>query len=169
MRILKFYQFYKNGILQLHFINGETKRIRLTKDSGRIVTRKKVNTVSSVNHPGIFVGKDILTSEDYILHNHYKLFKTAGISNFREYASGQKVHWDNRPCKNSPLKILEIGLQHMLRREQYYWLDYNCQTTVNDACNNSRTSEDIRKWISRIAFGVAACLIVPKVVKAFSS
>jgi len=52
MTYLNNYQFYSNGLLELSFSNGTTRLIRLTEDSGRVVTRKKVDTISNVNHPG---------------------------------------------------------------------------------------------------------------------
>lgn len=160
MVYLNYYQLYSDGILELSFSYGETKYIQLTEDSGRVVTRKKVGTISNVNHPGIYVGIDSFTDEPYILHNHYKIFKTAGVSPFWEYAAGEKVRWDNRPCSNSKIEVLQIGLNHAINREPYRWLTNNCQITVNDACNNKRTSEDVGKWVGRIAAGVFALIVV---------
>lgn len=160
MNHLNFYQFYSDGILELSFSNGETRFIKLTKDSGRVVTRKKVGTISNINHPGIYVGVDEQTNQPFILHNHYKIFKTAGVSNFDEYRAGQVVHWDNRPCSNSKMQVLQIGLDHAINREPYHWLNYNCQITVNDACNNQRTSEDVGKWVGRIATGILGLIII---------
>lgn len=160
MVFLNNYQSYSNGLLELSFSNGVRKLIRLTKDSGRIVTRKKVDTVSNVNHPGIYVGVDVHSNEAFILHNHYRIFKTAGVSPFEEYASGEEVRWDNRICVNNKMKVLQKGLDQAIRREKYHWLTNNCQVTVNDACSNQRTSEDVGKWIGRIALGVFAAAVI---------
>lgn len=153
MTYLNNYQSYSDGILELSFSNRETKLIRLTEDSGRIVTRKKVGTISNLNHPGINVGNEIGTNEIFILHNHYKIFKTAGVSPYSEYAAGEKVNWDNRVCVNNKMLVLQNGLDQAIKREKYHWLTNNCQITVNDACNNKRTSEDVAKWGGRIAAG----------------
>lgn len=160
MVFLNNYQPYSNGLLELSFSNGVRKLIRLTKDSGRIVTRKKVDTVSNVNHPGIYVGVDVHSNEASILHNHYRIFKTAGVSPFGEYASGEKVRWDNRICVNNKMQVLQKGLDQAIRREKYHWLTNNCQVTVNDACSNQRTSEDVGKWIGRIALGIFAAALI---------
>jgi len=160
MTYLNNYQSYSNGLLELSFSNGTTKLIRLTEDSGRVVTRKKVDTISNVNHPGIYVGVEVHTDEPFILHNHYRIFKTAGVSPFWEYAAGEKVHWDNRICVNDKMLVLQKGLDQAIRRKKYHWLTNNCQITVNDACNNERKSEDVGKWIGRIALGVFAVAVI---------
>lgn len=160
MVFLNNYHSYSNGLLELSFSNGKTKTIQLTEDSGRIVTRKKVGTISNVNHPGIYVGVEAHTNEVFILHNHYRVFKTAGVSPFWEYTAGEKVHWDNRICVNDKMLVLQRGLDQAIRREKYHWLINNCQITVNDACRNQRTSEDIGKWVGRVAFGLFAAAII---------
>jgi hypothetical protein len=169
MTYLTFYQFYSDGYLELEFSNGQSKLIQLTKNSGRLVTRKKVDTLLDINHPGIYIGIDHYTNEVYVLHNHYKIFGTAGISSFKEYAAGETVYWDNRPCENDQLTVLNIGLNHAYNKEPYHWLNNNCQVTVNDACNNVRSSEDVSKWIGRIALSALAFFVVPKVIAAFKS
>ncbi|MBK8427621.1 MAG: hypothetical protein IPL27_17340 [Lewinellaceae bacterium] len=124
-----------------------------------------MDTVSNVNHPGIYVGVDVYSNEVFILHNHYRIFKTAGVSPYQEYAAGQEVHWDNRICVNDKLLVLQKGLEQAVRRERYHWLTNNCQVTVNDACNNQRASEDVGKWIGRIAFGLFAAAVIKVAVR----
>ena len=160
MVYLNNYQSYSNGLLKLSFSTGITKLIQLTEDSGRIVTRKKVDTISNVNHPGIYIGVDVHSNEVFILHNHYRIFKTAGVSPLREYAAEEKVLWDNRICVNDKMQVLKKGLDQAIRRKKYHWLTNNCQITVNDACNNQRNSEDVGKWISRIAVGLFAVAVI---------
>ena len=163
MTYLNNYKFYSNGLLELSFSNDEIKLIQLTEDSGRVVTRKKVDTLSNVNHPGIHIGVEIHTNEVFILHNHYRIFKTAGVSPFWEYAAGEPVSWDNRPCVNDKMLVLQKGLDQAVRREKYHWLTNNCQITVNDACRNDRVSEDVEKWVGIIAFGLFAAIVVDTV------
>lgn len=160
MTYLNSYYQHNSGLLELSFSNGVTKLIRLTDNSGKIVTRKKVGTISNVNHPGIYIGVDVYSNEVFILHNHYKIFKTAGASPFKEYASGKKVYWDNRICVNDQMTVLKKGLDHAVRRVPYHWLRNNCQITVNDACNNVRKSEDVNKWIKRAALGLLGVVLV---------
>lgn len=154
------YRFINDNQLKLSFSNGNSTIIRLSENSGRIVTRKKVGSVSDVNHPGIYVGEELHSNEPFILHNHYKIFRTAGVSPLGEYAANQEVFWDNRICVNNKMQVLQNGLNQALNHELYHWLTYNCQTTVNDACSNKRNSEDVEKWIGRIAFGVLTFLTV---------
>jgi len=49
-----------------------------------------------------------------------------------------------------PLKVIEIGLNEMLRGESYMPDIYNCQTYTNTACHNTRKSEDAEKGIGRV-------------------
>jgi hypothetical protein len=159
VNLLQDYQLYGNGCLQLFFNDGDHRICRITKDSGRIVTRKKV-AGSNIDHPGIMIGEDIYTNEPYILHNHYELFGTAGVSTFSEYASGKEVFWDNRPCTNSKRVVLKKGLIHAIEGKPYKLLSNNCQVTINDSFRNERTSEDVIKWFGRAAAGALVVLVL---------
>lgn len=165
MIYLENYVFRSDGFLEILFSNGEIKLIQFTEDSGRIVTRKKIGSISNINHPGIYMGKDIYSGEVFILHNHYKAFQTAGVSPFYEYAAEEKVYWDNRICVNNKKVVLQKGLDQAIKREKYHWLTYNCQITVNDACSNRRVSEDVGKWFGRVALGFVAFVIVGAIAR----
>lgn len=158
-KFLRRYQIdeYQNQ-LTLFFSDGTTNYIRLDENSGRIITRKKVG-YPMIDHPGILLGTDMSLKTCFVLHNHYAIFGTAGISNFAEYAMGEKVFFDNRLCANSPLQIIENGLNQVLRGERYKPLSYNCQTTTNEACHNRRFSDDADKWVGGLALGAAAFFI----------
>lgn len=150
--MLFFYEFLSRDLVVLHLSNGAQKWIKLDDRSGRIVTRQKVDTISNIMHPGIFLGTDYYTGKVYVIHNHYK-YGSAYISTFSEYASGRPVYWQAEKCTNPPREVLEIGLKHAVSKKSYHPLEYNCQTFTNTACHNKPVSEDVEKWVG-IAFGV---------------
>ncbi len=148
------YTFLNNRSLRLNFSNGRSIWVNLDVNSGRIVTRLKRNTISNVQHTGIWLGTDIHTGVSYILHNHY-LQGSAHITDYQTYAAGQEAFWKDDVCMNDWLEVLEIALNHVVSRKRYNWLDYNCQTFTNSACHNRSRSEDVEKW-GRLAFGFLA-------------
>ena len=97
------------------------------------------------------VGQD---GKEYVVHNHYHV-GTAFIDTWEGFSKGQDVY-DNyfESCQNTPLKRIENVLNQVIRSEQYSPLSYNCQTTVNLACNNERKSQDVEKWVNRGLLGL---------------
>lgn len=59
----------------------------------------------------------------------------------------------NEKCSNTPLKVIEIGLNEIFRGESYKPITYNCQTYTNTVCHNQRKSDDAEKWVSGIVLG----------------
>ena len=125
--------------------------IYFTENSGKVYFRYKIGTVSQVKHPGIFLGVDAY-SVAYFLHNHYHFGKALIVSE-SEFKKGKLLYIYNEKCSNTPLKVIEIGLNEMLRGESYKPITYNCQTFTNTACHNKRKSEDAEKWVGGILLG----------------
>lgn len=132
--------------------NGSVFTIYFNKNSGKVYFRYKVGTLSNIKHPGIFLGVD-LNGIGYFLHNHYHYGK-AHITTEKEFAQGMPLYIYNEKCSNTPLKVIEIGLNEMFRGESYKPVSYNCQTYTNTACYNQRKSEDADKWVGRVAAGL---------------
>lgn len=132
--------------------NGSVFTIYFNQNSGKVYYRYKVGTLSNIKHPGIFLGVD-LNGTGYFLHNHYHYGK-AHITTEKEFVQGMPLYIYNEKCSNSPLKVIEIGLNEMLRGESYKPVSYNCQTYTNTACHNQRKSEDADKWLGRVAVGL---------------
>lgn len=109
-------------------------------------------TISQIKHPSISLGVDA-NGIGYYLHNHYHYGK-AHITTEKEFAHGMPLYIYNEKCSNTPLKVIEIGLNEMLRDESYKPVSYNCQTYTNTACHNQRKSEDVEKWVGSIAAGL---------------
>ena len=95
----------------------------------------------------------------YFLHNHYH-FGKAQIVSESEFAKGMPLYIYNEKCSNTPLKVIEIGLNEMLRGESYKPITYNCQTFTNTACHNQRKSDDAEKWVGRVLLGSLALVIL---------
>lgn len=131
--------------------NGNIFTIYFNQNSGKVYYRYKVGTISNIKHPGIFLGEDI-NGIGYFLHNHYHYGK-AHITTEKEFVEGMSLYIYNEKCSNTPLKVIEIGLNEMLRGESYKPVSYNCQTFTNTACHNTRKSEDAEKWVGRLAAG----------------
>ncbi len=122
-----------------------------TKNSGKVYYRYKIGAVSQIKHPGIFLGVDAY-GNGYFLHNHYHYGK-AHITTEMKFAKGMSLYIYKDKCSNSPLKVIELGLNEILRGESYKPVSYNCQTYTNTAYHNTRTSEDADKWVGRVLVG----------------
>lgn len=140
-----------NSTLYVYLHNGSTLTIVLNADSGKTYFRFKIQTVSQVKHTGIYLGTDRFGTH-YIMHNHYDNGRPCIVA-FDDFKKGQDLYvYDINPV-NSLLRVIEIGLNEILRGERYDSVNYNCQTFVNLACINKRKSDDVEKWISRVFVG----------------
>ena len=149
---VNYFTYLKGNVLLIVLNTGQKKWIRLDDNSGRILTRLKVNSLTNVQHPGIWLGTDYYTGEGYVIHNHYH-FGSAHIATLPTYAAGQQVYWKEGRCTNDPMNVINTGLAHVIEGKPYNWLNYNCQTFANTACYNKPVSEDVNKWFE-VALGV---------------
>lgn len=132
--------------------DGSIFTIYFNQNSGKVYYRYKVGTLSNIKHPGIFLGVD-LNGNGYFLHNHYHYGK-AHITTEKEFAQGMPLYIYDEKCSNTPMQVIKIGLNEMLRGESYKPVSYNCQTYTNTACHNQRKSEDAEKWVGRVSVGL---------------
>ncbi len=152
---MRTYKLYTNRV-EIVNNNDSVFTIYFNKDSGKVYFRYKVGTISQIKHPGIFLGIDIY-GNNYFLHNHYHYGK-AHITSEKEFSQEMPLYIYNEKCSNTPLKVIEIGLNEMLRGESYKPISYNCQTFTNTACHNTRKSEDADKLVGRVA--LASLLLI---------
>ncbi|MCC6721483.1 MAG: hypothetical protein IT243_04720 [Bacteroidia bacterium] len=138
--------------------DGSVFTIYFNGNSGKVYFRYKIGTFSNVKHSGIFLGVDTWGT-GYFLHNHYH-FGKAHITTETEFKKGQPIHIYNEMCSNAPLKVIEIGLNEILRGESYKPITYNCQTYTNTACHNKRKSYDAEKWLGGIALASLAFIFI---------
>jgi len=129
--------------------DGTILTIYFNENSGKVYYRFKTGTLSKVKHPGIYLGVDAY-GNIYFLHNHYH-YGRAHIVSEKEFRKGKPIYLYGEKCSNTPLKVIELGLKEVLRGETYKPISYNCQTFTNTACHNQRKSDDVQKWLGRVA------------------
>ena len=121
--------------------NNMVSHLHFTSDSGKIVYRDKVDTIIGIKHPGIILGSDIYGTT-WIIHNHFQIGYPQ-IETWDQFADGAKVFLDQRPVKYNREEIVGRALQSWKRKEQYSWLQHNCQHFVNRIANNKHLSETL--------------------------
>lgn len=154
--------------MKVYFINhstigiirndGSQFNIFLNSDSGKIFYRYKIDSISKIKHPGVYLGTDI-NGNHYFIHNHYEV-GFASIVSLAEFTKGKRLYLDERKCQNSQTQIIKIAIQSVNDRRRYSWINDNCQTLTNDACNNSKESESVNNWVGGIALIALFALIV---------
>ena len=131
--------------------DGTVLTIYFRENSGKVYFRFKTGTLTKVKHPGIYLGVDA-NGNGYFLHNHYH-YGRAHIVTEKEFKKGRPIYPYDEKCSNTPLKVIELGLNEVLRGETYKPISYNCQTFTNTACHNQRKSDDVQKWLGGIVVG----------------
>lgn len=152
----KFY-LYSNRV-EIVKNDGSIFIVYFNEDSGKVYYRFKIGTLSKIKHPGIYLGVDA-NGVGYFLHNHYHYGK-AHITTAADFIKGQPIYIYNEKCSNTPLKVIQIGLNEILRGESYKPITYNCQTFTNTACDNQRKSADAEKWVDGLVFTSLALLLI---------
>lgn len=169
MFYLKDYAIYpKHGSLILNLSQGKSLTIYFDHFSGKPCAREKVNTLllSWVNHAGIRLGVDDFGRAWYA-HNHVK-YGTVVIAPHEEFAQGKQIEGYDIACNKSHLDVIKSILNQAKHQKQYDWNDYNCQTSVNVACNNTAKSDDVD--LVKTVVGVGAVVLVGGLLlKAFFS
>lgn len=143
-----------HDLLRIHYENGQILTVCLDKNSGRGIWRKKINSLMRVRHTGIYLGRCLNTNTEIAIHNHYQ-YGSAYVTSMSDFARNEQVFWLNQHCENSPIQTISNALNLVKSGEKYKPLSYNCQTMVNSACNNQRTSQDVSRIIS-----YAACTLL---------
>lgn len=154
---MKNFYLYNNRV-EIVNDNGSIFTIYFNEHSGKVYYRFKIGTLSKIKHPGIYLGEDAYGTH-YFLHNHYHYGK-AHITTAADFIEGQAIYIYNEKCSNTPLKVIEIGLNEILRGESYKPITYNCQTYTNTACHNQRKSADAKKWVGGLVLGSLAFLLI---------
>lgn len=147
---MKNYTLYQNCV-DIIENNGTIKRIFFNENSGKVYFRYKIGSIIGIKHPGIFLGVD-LHGIEYFLHNHYQL-GTACLVTGNDFKQGMPIGLYELKYTNPPLRVIQIALDEVKRKERYHVVNYNCQDYVNLATNNQRRSESIEKIASNLFFG----------------
>ena len=112
-------------------------------DSGKVITRDKIDTKTGVLHPGIIIGVDRY-GRIWVAHNHVSN-KQPTYDVLEKYLDGKQMIYDNRPVKFSPEEIAERTIAEVQLGKRYTWITYNCQHFVNLIVRNEHKSEAIDK------------------------
>jgi len=115
-------------VLTLHF----------NQDSGKAFFRYKINTISGIKHPGIFIGCDN-SGVRYVAHNHYRYGKPVLVT-WEEFAQEQNTFAYPEYATNPHLVVIEKALNGILKGEKYTAFIFNCQVFVNEALADKRRS-----------------------------
>lgn len=148
---MKNFSFFQGGVV-LHHFNGLSQTIYFNANTGKLYWRYKIDTITNVKHPCIYLGTDA-RGKEYVIHNHYH-YGSAFVDTWQGFSQGQTVHENYLPsCKNPPLVRIESALKQVVQKKSYNVLSYNCQTTVNMACNNEKKSQSVENWKLYIFIG----------------
>lgn len=144
------YELYANHLVLP--CSDQTKLcLSITANSGRIVTRKKIDTIIGVEHPGIELGVDQY-GKRWIAHHHYKNVKPA-IENEDVYADGNQIRYVTDSTYYSQSEILERALHYWWNVGEYRLINQNCQHFVNVVANGIHRSESMEEVSDMLAIG----------------
>lgn len=146
---MRSFYFIANGVV-LTWDNGISTAVYFNQSSGKVYYRYKINTLTNIKHPGIYLGRDIRGNE-YWVHNHY-LVGGANVTTGPDFRQNQKIFVYQEYCTNSPRQVIQSALNQVKARESYQPITYNCQTFANKACHNQRKSESVENALAGVAF-----------------
>lgn len=151
MQYLQNYFIY-NDRVDLLYTDGHMGTIFFNEASGSIYYRFKVNTISNVKHPGIYLGYDSLGNHYYV-HNHFENGKPAIVAE-ANFSLGQPLYAYDEPVINTPGDIINNALDQVLKGKEYNWFNYNCQSFVNTAGQSKSRSQAVENWAGGIGLGL---------------
>ena len=144
------------GRLQIkpdHLIN-----LYKTNKSGQVITRKKIDTITGVYHPGIVIGEDDF-GQTWVAHNHYEHNRPV-IQPLQEFSKGVQTLPDPRKVIFSNEAVVSRALNEVNSQKQYNKVNYNCQTFVNVVTRNEKASESVdRIGNNLLFFGLLASIL----------
>lgn len=144
-----------NNYVDLILNTGTIQRIYFNQNSGKAYYRFKIQTISGVKHPGIYLGTDAAGIE-YIAHNHYHYGKPV-ITTLDEFRMAQQIYYYEEYASNPPHIVIEKALNGVLRGERYTILTFNCQSFVQDVISNKRDSPSVNNFFASVLIiGVVA-------------
>lgn len=140
----------RNGYVYLYTNSTEPQRVQITEHSGKIVKRKKVNTLVGVWHPGIIIGTSD-TGHILVVHHHY-LYTYPEIHTLTTYADGNEVEIDTQETHYSLDVMLERALYYWDNAPKYNLVSNNCQHFVSVVARNEKVSQTMEKATDWLTF-----------------
>lgn len=151
------YDIYLNK-LAVYLSNGETQNVYFNQDSGKVYYRNKIGSPTRIKHTGVYIGTDN-RGIGWWIHNHYHVGKAHLVTD-HEFKQGQSIYLYKEYCTNPWDTVIDKAMQYVLRGERYLPLTSNCQTLVNDSCNNQKKSEDVERFASGALVGLGLLAII---------
>lgn len=99
-------------------------------DSGKIITRRKIDNPYNEFHPAVIIGRDA-TCRIWVAHNHYSV-KRPSFELLDDYLNGQKSYIDNRGVDFTNDQVVERAIFEVLCGDAYHSVNYNGDTFVNN-------------------------------------
>lgn len=112
-------------------------------NSGKVITREKIDTITKVFHPSVIIGEDIY-GRIWVVHNHY-LNKSPMFELCESFLQGKDLLWDSRTVEYNRDEIVERAIAEVRFGKKYNSVNYNCQTFVNLVVRNEHKSEAVDK------------------------
>lgn len=137
------YTLHSNRV-DVFLTNGQCLTLFFTEQSGTAFFRYKINTISKIKHPGIFIGVDS-TGVQYFIHNHYQIGTTV-LCNRQEFDKGRPLYIYDEDRTNDSMTIIKKAFESLMKGERYHFYKNNCQTMVNDSYSNQRRSRAVENW-----------------------
>jgi hypothetical protein len=135
-----------------------TSWIYSINETGLIIYRDKIDTLTGVPHPGIILGADNWGTT-WVIHNHYKNGRVI-IESLQDFAEGSQCFYDSRPVFYSKEDVIQRAIERFIEKKEYHWLTHNCQHFVNNVAQGMHYSETVDKLSDKamIAGGLATLL-----------
>ncbi len=99
-------------------------------DSGKIITRRKVDNPHNEYHPAVIIGRDAFC-RIWVAHNHFSV-KRPSFELLDDYLNGQKCYLDNRVVDFSNEQVVDRAIFEVLCGDQYHTNNYNGHTFINN-------------------------------------
>ena len=99
-------------------------------DSGKVVTRKKIDNPHNHFHPAVIIGRDV-HCRVWVAHNHYSK-KRPCFDLLEDYLNGQTCYLDNRYADFGQEQLVDRAIFEVLCGGLYHPLYYNGHTFVNN-------------------------------------
>lgn len=138
-----------NDCVYILLTDGTSLTLNFNQFSGKAYFRYKIDTVSKIKHPGIYIGSDNAGIQ-YVAHNHY-LYGKPVLVPLLEFTQGQELYPYPEYATNPPLIVIEKAMRGIQKEERYTPLLFNCQDYVNEALSDKRRSPAIENTFTGLA------------------
>jgi hypothetical protein len=145
------YSFSSNENILYAYTRGGTMAITLTADSGRVVTRNKINTIIGTDHPGLLMGEDTYGNK-LILHLHYEN-NVPVIDTIDVYGKNQPVYYVDTPVAFDRGTIMSRAIAAWAKSDKYDTVEHNCQQFINRIVNGVNKSAAVDKVTDGLMWG----------------